>query len=139
MNATEPIFVFYQNWEDAVPWAEQQLTQAGFEPLRTFDFQVARARQPLCPCPHHGTDQCDCQMVVLLVYGKTSQPLSLVVHGHDEMTWMYIVNTPQQRADARLLALILRELTPLEPPPMVDGTALPEKTDQIDFQSASYE
>ncbi len=137
MIATEPFFVFYQKWEEAVPWAEQQLSQAGFKPLRTFDLQVARAGLPFCPCPHHGTDQCDCQMVVLLVYGKDSQPLSLVVHGHDGITWFYVVNTPQQRADARLLTLIQRELTPLEPPLTDDEPVLPEKTDQTNFQSAS--
>jgi hypothetical protein len=29
MIATEPFFVFYQKWDEAVPWAEQQLSQAG--------------------------------------------------------------------------------------------------------------
>jgi hypothetical protein len=135
MIATEPLVIFYQKWEQAVPRAEQQLTRAGFEPLRTFDLQVARAGRSFCPCPHHGTDQCDCQMMVLLVFGKDGQPLSLVVHGHDDITWFYVVDTPQQHADARLLALIRQELAPPEPPTIGGESVTADKTDQTGFPS----
>jgi hypothetical protein len=75
-------------------------------------------------------------MVVLLVYGKDSQPLSLVVHGHDDITWFYVVNTP---SNGRMPGFSLDPAGayPLEPPLTDDEPALPEKTDQTGFQSAS--
>ncbi len=129
MFTTEPLITFYQKWEEALSWTEQRLSRAGFIPLRTFDLKTARAGQAACSCPHHGTEQCDCQMLVLLVYGPNSQPLSLVVHGHGEITWIYAVNTPQQRADARLLSLIAQELTPLDPPPPQGQPIAPDPRD----------
>jgi hypothetical protein len=78
--------------------------------LRTFELQLARLALTECPCPHHGTDQCDCQMVVLLVYGDRSQPVSLVAHSHDGKTWFSLVDTPQQRADPHLEATIRQAL-----------------------------
>jgi hypothetical protein len=128
MIATEPFLVLYQKWEEAVLWAEQQLTQAGFEALRTFDLQDARAGQSACPCPHHGTGSCNCQMVVLLVYGKDSQPLSLMLHGHDDTTWFYATNTPQQHADARLLSTIHQELIPIDMPLTNDEPSIPSSS-----------
>jgi hypothetical protein len=59
-----------QPCDEAVDWVIEQAYQAGLSVLRTFDLQMARHAQTSCPCPHHGTDQCDCQMVVLLVYQK---------------------------------------------------------------------
>ena len=67
--------------------------------LRTFDLQIARQAQTSCPCPHHGTDQCDCQLVVLLVYQDHREPLAIVAHGYEGQTWFSVVDTPQQRAD----------------------------------------
>jgi hypothetical protein len=36
-------------------------------------------------------EACDCQMVVLLVYGKENLPVSLVAHGHNGQTWFSLV------------------------------------------------
>ena len=83
MNAAEPYFVLQQNWEEAVPGVVQRFAQAGYRVVCTFDLQDARAGQAACPCPHHGTDQCDCQMMVLLVYGMEAQPVRLVIHSYD--------------------------------------------------------
>jgi hypothetical protein len=80
--------------------------------FRTFDLQLVRRAQVNCPCPHHGTAQCNCQMVVLLVYDGRSEFVSLVVHGHSGQTWFSIVDTPQQRADPRLEAAIRLALVP---------------------------
>jgi hypothetical protein len=35
---------------------------------RSFDLRSALHDQSDCPCPHHGTEQCTCQYVVLLAY-----------------------------------------------------------------------
>ncbi len=83
----------------AVDWMIEQVRQAGLSVLRTFDLQIARQAQTSCPCPHHGTDQCDCQLVVLLVYQSQREPLAIVAHGYEGQTWFSVVDTPQQRAD----------------------------------------
>lgn len=98
--------------DEAMAWATRQVKEAGLQVLRTFDLQLARQAHSDCPCPYHGTDPCDCQMVVLLVYEDQFQPISLVAHSSDGKTWFSLVNTPQQRVDPRLEATIRQALTP---------------------------
>ena len=73
-----------------LPWVSNQLLKAGLRSVQTFDLHTARAALHDCDCPHHGTDQCDCQMVVLMVYGKTEEPATLMLHGNDGTTWLSI-------------------------------------------------
>ena len=56
--------------DEALTWLNQSLLQSGLRVLRTFDLHDARLGLHDCTCPNHGTEKCDCQMVVLLVYGK---------------------------------------------------------------------
>ncbi len=107
----DPTLVFCVNkpCEQAVTEATQQLIAANLQVVRTFDLQVARspyAAHIRCDCSHHGTQQCDCQMVVLLVYHEGQMPTSLVVHGHNSQTWFEIIDTPEQHADPQVQALI---------------------------------
>jgi hypothetical protein len=100
---------------DAIDWATQELTAAGLQTLRTFDLQAAHNVNTehvfTCrPCPHYGKDPCDCQMIVLLVYQADRHPVSLVAHGYNERTWLYLVDTPQQRADPHLETTIRQAL-----------------------------
>ncbi|GAB4495973.1 MAG: hypothetical protein Fur0016_33310 [Anaerolineales bacterium] len=78
--------------------------------VQTFDLQSARHASGDCPCPHHGTAKCDCQMVVLLVYGKTGEPITLILHGNDGQTWLSIAEEPNQRVSSTLLAEIKHAL-----------------------------
>jgi hypothetical protein len=117
MSDSSPFLILEQSCEVAIEWLIRQITQAGMNVVRTFDLQVARLAQSGCTCPHHGTDQCDCQMVVLLVYSNTGDthgernPVSLVAHGYNGQTWLSVIDTPQQRADPRLEAAIRLALT----------------------------
>jgi hypothetical protein len=110
MSDNSPFLILEQACGDAVGWISEQFTNAGLQVVRTFDLQVARQTSVDCPCPHHGTDQCDCQMVVLLVYRTSHQPISIVAHGYDGQTWFSMVDTPQQRADPHLEAAIRHAL-----------------------------
>lgn len=92
--------------DQAVDWLMIKLHQAGLWVVRTFDLQSTRQAQGACPCPHHGTDICDCQMMVLLVYQAHQGPVSIIAHGYNRRTWFSIVNTPQQRPDPHLDAMI---------------------------------
>ena len=96
--------------EEAVAWVIQQLGKAGLGVVRTFDLKVARLLQPECPCPHHGTEKCDCQMIVLLIYADDRGPVSFVAHGYEGKTWFSLVNTPQQHADSFLSRIIQQNL-----------------------------
>jgi hypothetical protein len=110
MSDSNPFLILDQPCDTAVAWVVRQVNGAGLQVLRTFDLRVARFVQPECPCPHHGTDQCDCRYVVLLIYGSNVQPVSLVAHSHDGKTWISLVDTPQQRADPHLETTIRQTL-----------------------------
>lgn len=58
--------------------------------MQTFDLHAACHVLEDCPCPNHGTDECDCQMVMLLVFGGTKDPATLILHGHNRQTWLSI-------------------------------------------------
>ncbi|MEK6753833.1 MAG: hypothetical protein AABZ00_16365 [Chloroflexota bacterium] len=105
-----PFLSINQPCDEALQWAKKQLLQADLHPIQTFDLHRARLAMHDCPCPNHGTDDCDCQMVVLLVYGKASEPLTLILHGHDEQTWFSIADSPRQHADPNLMIVIQQAL-----------------------------
>ena len=111
MSDNSPFLSIVQSYDEALAWVTLRLSSAGLRVMRTFDLQAARHTHTDCPCPHHGTEQCDCQMVVLLVYGGDSRPISMVAHSFDGRTWFSLVDTPQQRADPRLEAAILQALS----------------------------
>lgn len=117
MNENSPFLILEEACEEAIDWVTRRIGFAGLQVVRTFDLHTARhhadAALENCPCPYHGTDQCDCQMVVLLVYGRDRQPVSLVAHGHHGQTWFSVVDTPQQRADPHVEATIRRALAPI--------------------------
>ena len=96
MPTTSPFAILHTPCDQAVIWAAQKLGQTGFQAVRTFDLQAARSAHLDCPCPHHGTAHCNCQMVVFMVYQGDSPPATLVIHGNDETSWFYLINIPQQ-------------------------------------------
>jgi len=121
MSDSYPFLILEKPWNEAIAWVVSQVSGVGLHVMRTFDLQAARLDSGDCPCPHHGTDQCDCQMVVLLFYGEEYQPISLVAHSHDGKTWFSLVDTPQQRADPRLEKAIRQALTSSDVSPMSRG------------------
>jgi hypothetical protein len=74
--------------EHAVPQARQRLAQVGLEAVISFDLRSALTGMADCPCPRHGANDCDCQMVVLLVYSGGEPPATLVAHGYGGYTWI---------------------------------------------------
>jgi len=103
--------VIPQPCEQAVEWMIGRLNQAGLSVRRTFDLHQAMGVHPGCDCPHHGAEQCDCQMVVLVVSGSAGLPVSLVAHSHENQTWFSMVDNPQQRADP-FIGRIIRNCYP---------------------------
>ncbi len=93
-----------------------RIEQLGLRVLRSFDLRAAACvPSPELPCPHHGSRPCNCQMVVLLVYGPEGPPLSLVAHGYDNQTGFYLVDDPAQPADTTTQNLLRRVFDELGP------------------------
>jgi hypothetical protein len=114
MAFSPPCLVMTKGCDEAVAEVMQQLVSADLEVLRTFDLQMSRSTFMPCTCPNHGTELCDCQLVVLLVYRDKLPPTSLVAHGHDGKTWFALVDSPEQRAAPRSMAAIRQALVPPE-------------------------
>ena len=114
MSENAPFLILEQPCDTAMDWVVKQINNAGMQVVRTFDLHIAHADHAGCPCPNHDTQQCDCQMVVLLIYSGEYQPASLIAHGHNGQTWCSIVDTPQQRADPFLETAIRLALLPLQ-------------------------
>ena len=110
-----PFQVLDQPCKEAIAWITRQLGDLGLRVVVTFDLRIARIAHTDCPCPHHGTEACDCQLNVLFVYKTGSEPVALLAHGYDGRTWLSLVNTAQQPVDARLEAEIRKALGILPP------------------------
>lgn len=123
MSNLAPFLVLNETCEPAMRRVSGRLAAAGLQVVQTFDLQTARMAHVDCPCPHHGTEQCNCQMVVLLVYGEQPQPASLVVHSHEGRTWFSLAGRASQPSNPRLEAAIRRALgrRDLQPASRADG------------------
>ena len=113
MSQNRPILYLHQPCDDAVQDFVKRMNRAGLYAIRTFDLHDTRNRETPCSCPHLGTAQCDCQMVVILVYSEDDRPASVVVHGHDGQTWFSLVES-LGTVNPRLAAQIHGVLTPSE-------------------------
>lgn len=107
-----PFLSIRQPWDQTLHWAKGQLTRAGLRPVQTFDLSAARLALQDCPCPHHGTEKCDCQMVVVLVYGAAEEPVTLILHGSSGQTWLSIAEAPRGKTNAKIAAAIEGALKP---------------------------
>lgn len=78
---------------EALPKVNHQLKEAGLRSVQTFDLHSAVMGTQGCSCPNHGTAECDCQMMVLLVYGDAAEPVTLLLHGNSKQTWISLADT----------------------------------------------
>ena len=110
MNIGSPFLSMNFSCEDALQWTKDQLLRVGLRTIQTFDLQAARLGLHDCACPHHGTEACDCQLVVLLVYGDVAEPATLILHSNEGKTWVSTSDNPLQRADKKLMNRIRQAL-----------------------------
>lgn len=96
MNMLTPFLTLDCSCDEALQWSSKNLMQSGLRVMQTFDLHTARHALKDCPCPHHETIECGCQMLILLVYGEEVEPATLILHGNDGRTWLSIVETPDQ-------------------------------------------
>lgn len=87
-----------------------RLSAEGLRVMRSFDLQAARSAHVDCTCPHHGEEECDCQLVVLLVYGDQGTPFTLVAHSKDSKTHFSLVEPPDGTQEGELRNKIMYAL-----------------------------
>ena len=106
------IAVRIKEHEEPIALVAHCLGGAGLKVVRSFDFQPSRiaSDNTICDCPYHGTRYCDCQVVVLLVYGESGSPATLLMHGRDQKTKISLVDTPQNPVEPGLEAKIISAL-----------------------------
>mgnify|MGYP000878736552 CR=1 FL=1 len=124
MSYSNPFLFVNKPCEEAVAEVKQQLISAELQVVWTFDIKSSQAALTQCICTNHGTEQCDCQMVIMLIYQDKLRPTSLVAHEQDGNTWFAIVDTPEQRAAPGSIAAIQKAL--------VTPTVLPNRENQLD-------
>lgn len=110
MTMLSPFLLIDSSCDQALQATRVKLSQAGLSAVPTFNLNTARLGLHDCSCPNHGTEACDCQMIVLLVYGEAAEPATLILHGNDGQTWISITDSALQRIDAKFIASIRRAL-----------------------------
>jgi len=106
MNQATRLSTINLDCEAVIFQLSKQLQDWGLRVVRSFDLQSACASYPDLIYPHHGDSPCDCQMVVLLVYGAGVTPASVVLHSYRGNTDVELVDTPDNRPDKRLVEMI---------------------------------
>lgn len=101
-----PFISVDRSCDETLQWSMEQLRRLGLRPVQTFDLNTARGGFHDCSCPNHGTDECDCQLVVLLVYGNTDMPETLILHGNGGQTWLSMTGTLASNVTGSLTELI---------------------------------
>jgi hypothetical protein len=109
--------VFNFDSQTAIKAVMTTLARHGLHVIRSFDLQSALGAHGGCECPHHGTAQCNCQFVVLLVYGeaslrggKAAEPVVITTHSRDNRTEAKIVHDAAAIPDPRLAGEVLAAL-----------------------------
>ena len=110
MNTFSPFRMLERSCEEALEWIRERLLQAGLRLMQTFDLQAVRGALGAPPCPHHGSEGCDCRIVVMLVYAEAGDPVTLILHGNDGHAWISIPENSQVRGGEKLITTIQQAL-----------------------------
>lgn len=105
-------FVLAATCEQTVSLLIDRLTQQGYRPKRSFDLRDALHHQPNCSCPYHGTSECNCQYVVLLIYEQTriTAPAAITIHECDGITQVRLIDMPVVETSAQPLLTALTDV-----------------------------
>jgi hypothetical protein len=110
MTILSPFLSIAFSCDQALQAVQAKLSEAALSAVQTFNLNTARLGWHDCCCPHHGTEACDCQMIVLLVYGPAPEPATLILHGNNGQTWISLADSALQPADAQLVTRLQRVL-----------------------------
>ena len=110
MTILSPFLSIGSSCDQALHTTRTKLSQAGMSAVQTFNLNTVRLGLHNCGCPNHGTEACDCQMIVLLVYGEAQEPATLILHGNNGQTWISIADSAAHRGDPKLTTRIRQVL-----------------------------
>ena len=113
MTILSPFLLIDSSCDQALQMTRIKLSQAGLSAVQTFNLNSARLGLHDCCCHNHGVEECDCQMIVLLVYGEAAEPATLILHGNNVQTWISIADPLPHRVEAKLVASIRHVLESL--------------------------
>jgi hypothetical protein len=108
------------DWSRTFGQLQEALIGSGLQVTQSFDLQTARATlldPSCCPCPYHGSPDCTCQYLVLLVSQGDDPPVSLVVHGHDNSTYISLIQPEPEARDVQLEVRIVAAIRTLASEP----------------------
>ena len=97
------IMTISKNSETSLALVAKLLFENGLQMERSFDLRIAQDADIVCSCPHHGTTLCDCQIVVLLIYGSKKGPETVVAHSQDGRTHFSLVKKPGNSESSNLI------------------------------------
>lgn len=107
---TYPLLVLPQDCEKTAGVIVERLQSLGFHVIRSFNLKDGKKELSSCRCPRLGTEQCNCEMMVLQVYSTQGSPATLVLLGYDEKVSISLVDTPEQRMDQHMRNVFIRHL-----------------------------
>lgn len=90
------LLTIFENSAEAIALLSNRLDKLGLRMERSFDLRLQQSENVECSCPYHGTIHCDCQIVVLLIYGKTDGPDTIVAHSRDGRTVFSLEARPER-------------------------------------------
>ncbi|MBL8095274.1 MAG: hypothetical protein JNL73_13985 [Anaerolineales bacterium] len=99
--------------QDVIPEVFSALRQHGLPVMRSFDLRTAQTGAAACACHPQSLSLCECQLVVLLVYGHAPEPLTLFVSGCGGQTEIRVAQEASMRLDPHLAHEVLVVLTEL--------------------------
>lgn len=85
----------------------------GLRAVPSFDLRAALAQSWSCPCPHHRSAACACQMAVVLVHDPGGAWAALVAHSHGARTWVDLVQATTRFPHTALSSAIRQSITAL--------------------------
>jgi hypothetical protein len=106
MINTSPLLTIKASSHDVVNQLTNSLKEFGLQVVQSFDLRTAIAAYSGCTCPHHGSDICDCQMIMLILYTDGDEPIRLVAHGKDGTTHLGVIDNPQRRRIEKIVHLL---------------------------------
>ena len=89
----------------------REVEKAGLHTLRSFDLASARASRPGCTCPEHGSEECSCHLVILLILLQGRGPLTVILEGKDKHTTIYLEagqNDVEEKVEPSLTIALFR-------------------------------
>jgi hypothetical protein len=87
--------------DEAISRATRTLVEAGLRVITSFDSRRIRTATHQMPCPYHDSTECNCQVVILLVYGSAREPATVIARGQDGRMWLSLAISPGVRPAAR--------------------------------------